>query len=292
MPEGTALTGAGSQGGQANVGGQAGSEPGAGGGQSSTWRDSLPEEIRGEKSFDVFKGEKWEDVGPVMAKTYLESQKKFGNAIWLPKEDATPEEKQRFYNDIYAKLGRPEKPEDYKYNKPDFVSKDVEWDNGIEKEFLGIAHKIGLNSQQVQELVNWQGRLMEARVTSARKQVAETLKALENEWGPEYKGKLIKGERAVREIGGDELVNLLEKTGMGNNPILIKAFAEIGEILAEDGLIDGRIEGQSSAEDYEKRLQAMLNDKTHPLNDLSHPGHNQAVEEYRKLNRALVRAKK
>ncbi len=298
MPEGTALTGAGSQGGQESGAGQAGSDQGGGGGQTQTWRDSLPQEIRGEKSFDVFKGEKWEEVGPVMAKSYLEGQKKFGNAIWMPKEDATREEKRKFYTDIYNKLGRPEKPDGYKYDKPFFVSPDIEWDSGMEKEFLGVAHKIGLNSQQVQELVNWQGKWMENRASGARKQAEETMNALKKEWGSDYNNKMELGFRLLSnregelDFNGEELVDFVNQTKIGNHPVFIKFISAIAPYFAEAGYIDGRIAGQMSADDYEKKIVAMMGDKTHPLNDLSHPGHNAAVEEYTRLQQAKLRAKK
>ncbi len=254
----------------------------------SGWRESLSEDIRGEKSFDVFKGNDWNEVGPVMAKSFLAAEKMTGNAIKIPGKDAKPEE----INAFFKKLGRPDKPEEYQYTKPTFVSKDIQWDGEMEKAFIGVAHKIGLNPQQVQELVNWQGNLMEGRATSARQQINATLGELKKEWGTDYERRLILGERAVREVGGDGLVDLLERTGLGNNTILVKAFAQIGEILSEDGMIDGRIEGAMGADDIKSKLEGMLMDKTHPINDLSHPGHKVAVEEYTKLTEKYARAKK
>jgi len=68
----TELTGAGSQGGQGDAGGQAGSDQGAGqqgaGGQAAGWRESLSEDIRGEKSYDVLKGKDCNEIGQVMKK--------------------------------------------------------------------------------------------------------------------------------------------------------------------------------------------------------------------------------
>jgi len=283
----TELTGAGSQGGQGDAGGQAGSDQGAGqqgaGGQEVGWRESLSEDIRGEKSFDVFKGKDWNEVGPVMAKSFLESQKMIGGSVKIPGEDAKPEEIDAFFK----KLGRPDKPEDYQYQKPNFVSKDVQWNDEMAKDFLGVAHQIGLNSRQVQSLIGWQGSWMDKGAVNAREQVKETLNVLKKEWGSDYDRRLVLGERAVRQVGGDELVNLLEKTGLGNHPVLVKVFAEVGDILAEDGLIEGRVEGVLGAEDYKAKINAMMMDKLHPLNDLSHPGHKAAVEELTRLNMAL-----
>lgn len=288
----TALTGTGSAGGTP----EGGTSPASGTGTAGTgqqpqlpsWRGSLSEDIRGEKSFDVFKGDKWDEVGPVMAKSFLDSQKMIGNSIRIPGKDAKPEDWNTFYN----KLGRPEKPEGYAYKRPQFVSKDVQWDEGMEKEFINTAHQIGLNNDQVQKIIDWQGKYIEGRAVSAREQIKTTLGELKKEWGPDYESKLILGERAVRQIGGDRLVDVLERTGLGNNIDLVKAFAEIGNILAEDGLIDGRIDGRQSPEDIEKQIQTMMLDKTHPLNDISHPNHNAAVEELTRLNQILFKSKR
>jgi hypothetical protein len=292
MPE-TALT-SGSQGGTEG-GGQAGSDQGAGAQQQAQptgWRGTLSEDIRGEKSFDVFKGEKWEEVGPVMAKSFIAAEKMTGNAIHLPKKDATPEERAKILNDIYVKLGKPEKEENYQYQKPNFVSKDVQWDDGMAKEFLGVAHKIGLNNEQVQALIGWQGSRMDKDVVNAREQIQGTINTLKKEWGSDYERRVVLGERAVRQVGGDELVNLLEKTGLGNNSVFVKVFAEIGDILAEDGLIEGKVEGVLGAEDYQSKIEAIMMDRKHPLNNISHPGHKGAVEELTRLNKALHSARR
>lgn len=258
----------------------------------SGWRESLSEDIRGEKSFDVFKGKDWNEVGPVMAKSYLDSQKMIGGSIRLPNKDATPEERKKILNDIFTKLGRPEKSEEYQYTKPNFVSKDVQWDDGMAKEFLGVAHEIGLNNEQVQALIGWQGSRMDKGAVNAREQIQGTLNTLKKEWGSDYERRLVLGERAVRQVGGDELVNLLEKTGLGNNPVFVKVFAEMGDILAEDGLIEGKVEGVLGAKDYQSKIEAIMMDPKHPLNDISHPGHKAAVEELTRLNTALHSARR
>ena len=48
--------------------------------------------------------------------------------------------------------------------------------------------------------------------------------------------KLSQAARAARYFGGDELVNLLNESGLGNNPQLIRAFEKAGALLGEDSL--------------------------------------------------------
>jgi hypothetical protein len=46
----------------------------------------------------------------------------------------------------------------------------------------------------------------------------------------------------VKDFGGEPLVKLLNESGLGNHPLLVKAFVAIGKARAED-----RIGGTSNA---------------------------------------------
>ncbi len=292
MPDGEGQV-AGSPGGQPS-GGDPGSV-GSGAVTSGGWRESLPEPIRAEKSFDVFKGKDWNEVGPVMAKSFLDSQKMIGGSIRIPKEDASPEDKKKFNDEIYTKLGRPDKPESYQFQKPTFG--DGIWDANLEKSFLGIAHKMGLNNGQVQELINFEANRIQTGLQSNTKARETNVTQLKNEWGADFPRRAELAKRAFTQLATDagivsEAKDFFINTGLGDNPIILKIFHEVGEILSESGFIDGRVSGVDSAKDIEEKINAMFNDPKHPLNDISHRGHKEAVEEYTRLQQALISLKK
>lgn len=283
MPEGDGAV-AGSPGGAVVEGqaGSAGSVAVSGGG----WRESLPEPIRAEKSFDVFKGKDWNEVGPVMAKSYLDSQKMIGGSVRVPKPDATPEEKQKFNDEIYTKLGRPDKPESYEFKRPAFA--EGLWDANLEKTFLGIAHKMGLNHSQVQEIINFESSRIQTGLQANAKAREGNVSQLKNEWGADFPRKAELAKRAFTQLATDagiiaEAKDFFINTGLGDHPIILKMFHEVGEILAESGFIDGRVSGVDNAESVKSKIDAMFTDPKHPLNDISHAGHKVAVEEYSKL---------
>jgi hypothetical protein len=42
-------------------------------------------------------------------------------------------------------------------------------------------------------------------------------------------------------------------------------------------------------DEIQNKINIMITDKKHPLNDISHPGHKAAVEEYSRLQQDLIR---
>ena len=130
-------------------------------------------------------------------------------------------------------------PQAYELKRPD-LPEGIPWDEGFEKAALPIAQGLGLTPQQLQGLVDfYAGHQAEAFAAAGRvRQLEETraTEALRAEWGPDYTVKLSQAARAARYFGGEELVNLLNETGLGNNPQLIRAFERAGALLGEDTL--------------------------------------------------------
>ncbi|MBU6156228.1 MAG: hypothetical protein KJS87_04805 [Alphaproteobacteria bacterium] len=133
----------------------------------------------------------------------------------------------------------PEAPEAYALKRPD-LPEGVPWDAAFEKAALPIAQGLGLTPHQLQGLVDfYAGHQAEAFAAAGRaRQLEETRasEALRAEWGPDYTVKLSQAARAARYFGGEELVSLLNESGLGNNPQLIRAFEKAGALLGEDTL--------------------------------------------------------
>ena len=133
----------------------------------------------------------------------------------------------------------PDNAHAYALKRPD-LPQGIPWDEGFEKAALPIAHGLGLSPQQLQGLVDfYAGHQAEAFAAAGRARQLEETRATETlraEWGPDYTVKLSQAARAARYFGGDELVNLLNESGLGNNPQLIRAFEKAGALLGEDSL--------------------------------------------------------
>src|SRR5512146_2906540 len=144
----------------------------------SDWFEALPPEMKVDKTVLTYKGKPVSDV----VKSLVDLNRLNGSAIHLPKADATPEEQQRFYNDIYTKLGRPESPEKYEHQRPKLPD-GTPWDDAGEKEFLATAHKAGLSKTQVQTVLDWYGGRLTAGMQAQGAQIEETERLLKKEWG-------------------------------------------------------------------------------------------------------------
>lgn len=56
----------------------------------------------------------------------------------------------------------------------------------------------------------------------------EAHKLLKQEWGDEYHEKIEIARNACRKLGGEQLINYLEESNLGNDVEIIKRFYEIG----------------------------------------------------------------
>lgn len=239
------------------------------------WRTEIPREIRDETTQKkIFK-----DVPDLktLFKNYYEAQTYMGNAVKIPKEDAPFEEWDKFYGKL-----RPGTPEGYKVNRPS----NGEWDDKTEKKFLMQAHTMGLTNKQVQGIFDWLGTFTDEALREGGIRLEKTTEELQKEWGSNYARNVAYAQRTVQQVGGDEIKQLLDDTGLGNHPAFVRFFAKIGKELAEDGIIPGGIMGIPGREEALQKIAELKNDRKGPYWDVNHPDHIttiQKVEELYKL---------
>jgi len=155
--------------------------------------------------------------------------------------------------------------------------------------FKEAAHKSGLPPSQAQAMVDWYLNFQAETERQEQMEFENTKKALKSEFGGLYVRKMEAARRAASKYlgeDGDELIsNLPPKTGAR----ILKALAEIGDPLLEDAMVAGEIPGVVTKDEIQNKINIMITDKKHPLNDISHPGHKAAVEEYSRLQQDLIR---
>lgn len=193
------------------------------------WRSGLDEGLRMDPSLADIK-----DVNS-LAKSYVHAQRMVGrDKISIPQEGATEED----WNNFYNRLGRPEKYEintdDIKYPENFPINENIE---NLKDSLFDLYHKTGLTNAQanamhnglMQQLIN---DFEEAEGVNAAQR--ETWKnELHKDFGRAYDQQVELAQRAAREFGGDEVINWLEQSGMGDNPMLVKMFAKIGSKISE-----------------------------------------------------------
>ena len=232
----------------------------------------LSEDIRAEKSLQSFK-----DVD-ALAKSYVELNKAFGKRL----QDMTEDEVATYY----GKLGRPETPEGYEIAgaaEGDDISKQlaqVAFDNGISKDAL---HAL---SESYSELISEQVKMQQSQQQLSQE---EQVKQIKEEFGAAFDERITLANNALKEFGGDELIQAIQQSGMGNNPALVKAFSEVGKLIAEDrpvGKQDTAKFGMTPAEASEKIAQLYKDDTfMQRWKSPTDPGHKSAVEQIESLYR-------
>jgi len=229
-----------------------------------------------------------------MAKSYIDAQKMIGGSIRLPAKDAKPEDRDKAVKDILGKLRAngvlenvPETPDKYDIKIPTVDGFKV--NEPLFNAFRETAHKHGVTPSQAQGMFDWYLNF-QAEADAAEQAEFETMKqGLKKELGGLYVRKMEAARRAAAKylgVDGDEIISQLPPA-IGKR--LVMAFADIGDPLLEEALTTGGIPGVVTKEQVKAKIDAMMNDKLHPLNDLSHRQHNEAVQEYTNLQQQYIK---
>lgn len=133
---------------------------------------------------------------------------------------------------VYAKLGRPESADGYELPVPEgqdgeFAKTTAQW-----------MHEAGLNRQQAQALATqwntFQSQQAEAQQAAIQKQAQTDLAIVRQEWGAEFDANKSVMERAVNTFAPPEFIEMLDKSGLINSPVIAKMFLKIGAAINED----------------------------------------------------------
>jgi hypothetical protein len=197
------------------------------------WSSGLPDDIRKDPSLEPLKGKGITDV----VKSFINAQRLVGaDKIVLPKENSKKEE----WDDFFKKLGRPDKPEGYKLTKPSDLPKGFPYQEEMMKGFAKVAHETGLSEKQVSSLCKWylQSEVDSwdgmARDSAQAMQEAESV--LRKEYGNAYDQRIGAAKVLIEKFGGPELKAVLDGTGIGNNPLLVKFLVNVAGQFSEDTL--------------------------------------------------------
>lgn len=244
-----------------------------------------------EKSLDVIK-----DFGG-LTKGYVEAQKLIGRSVQLPGKDLKPEERTKAVKAVVDRLRKegvleatPESPDKYEIKFPE--AEGWKANEPLIGGFKEVAHKLGMTPSQAQGLFDWYLNYQESSQTQEQEEF-ETMKAgLQKEWGGLYRRKIEAARRAAAKFIGVDADNIISHLHPTAGKRIVMGLAEIGEPMLEEAIVSGEASGLKDTQPAEikKKIEAMLFDKNHPLNDISHPQHKAAVEEYSALQQLYVKA--
>ena len=243
------------------------------------FKDVLPEKYKDEKALSNFTS--MDDF----VKSYLSAQRLVGaNKVAIPNKMATDDD----WEEVYSKLGRPAKPEDYKYS---FSEEEINQDQL--KSFNETAHRIGLLPKQAERIIkfynemNTQAEVDNQKVFEVKQ--TEAMADLKKEFGPTYTKRLDQAKKLATETLGNEMLNntvLKDGTRLGDSVEVIKAFSMLADKLSEDEIIKGEGASYQTASEIEKEISELTEDGS-PYWQKTHPNHQKTVDKVFKLREQL-----
>jgi hypothetical protein len=259
-------------GGQQNAGGSGGAQGGANGAAQNngaaaqtSWRDSLPDDLKNDAGLSAFT-----DVGG-LAKSYIETKKLVGKkGVFVPGPNATDEE----WNAFFKSAGQPEadkfevKTPEGKEVNTELVGKFKEW-----------SHKAGLLPRQAQKILDaymgYEEELMKAQTGSREAANKQALEGLRKEWGQGWDKNVAAAKLFITEHGGQEAMEWQLKTGMGNDPVFLKLAAKAGAMMAGESSLKGDGAGKfgQTPDEIQREISEILGNKDHPIHNVRHPSH-------------------
>lgn len=158
--------------------------------------------------------------------------------------------------------GVPDDPGRYDLPRPQ-LGEGAAFDDDLAATARGWFHDAGLNQDEARAV--WdrfhahslKTVALTPEAQAAARQSAE--RTLRREWGAAYDKKVGQAEALVRSVGGERLVALLEQTGAGNDPALVRLVASV----AERG-VGGMSKDRAALELARVMGEAAYTDRFHP----------------------------
>ena len=248
---------------------------------TSSWKDSISEAYRNDPNI-----EKFTEID-ALAKSYINATKMIGqDKVVIPTNNSTEEH----WDDVYAKLGRPESADKYAL---DAKSEVVNLDETAIKSFAEQSHKLGLNNKQAQGILefyknNMEGTAQQSKIDTETAQ-SQAEQELRQEWGRDFEGKVKQaGALAKANINPEVLdMTLSNGTRLGDHPEIIKGFAKIAGMMSEDKIVATESENVDTKTDIESEISALTNDTNSPYWNKNHPEHDKIVQQVYTLREML-----
>ncbi len=258
-------------------------EVASGSGSRSEFLQQLPEEIRDHPSLQSIN-----DVGN-LGLSYVNAQRLIGaDKIPLPKNPTEDD-----LSNIYSKLGRPDEPSGYAIQADGQILTE-----GDANTVSDIFHKLGLSKTQASGILDYYRSSIQQTTEAMskdseqkRQQIEQSLKA---EWGADYDAKVTQANRAVSDIAGEDLLQMVLQDGtkVGNHPAFIKAFANFADfknsVTKEDTISENSVNYRMSPADAKAKIDTIMNDRSHAYWDRKNPvARDKAVKEVQDLYEML-----
>lgn len=128
-------------------------------------------------------------------------------------------------------------PEKYEFKAPEGEV----YDPQMIEEFSTAARAANLSQDAAQTLIETMAPALanrqQAQINAIHQQWAEASRADKEFGGDALKENLAIAKKAIATFSTPELAKLLEDTGLGNHPEILRTFVRVGKAISEDGFV-------------------------------------------------------
>lgn len=121
---------------------------------------------------------------------------------------------------------------------------DVPFEPSQVEAFKQLASELKLSTEQVQKLVDFEAQASQEKeaqtLAAQREQIRQWANETKAQYGAGLETEITFALRAADAFGGPELRNLLEETGLGNHPVMIRTLSGIGRAISEEACPGGK----------------------------------------------------
>jgi hypothetical protein len=149
------------------------------------------------------------------------------------------------------KVGAPEKYDEF------VAPEGTELGSAVMTDFESAARELNLSQDAAQTMLNkvlpsmkasYEGQIETAKTTWAEASTADS-----EFGGDQLNQNVATAKKALDAYGSDNLRGLLNQTGLGNHPEVIRMLWKVGQTLSEDGVVNG-VPAPAKEMDTAKRL--------------------------------------
>jgi len=117
-------------------------------------------------------------------------------------------------------------------------------------EFQTLAKEDGLSQERAQKYVDLGIKMAQGNQEASQKAIQDKINETRTQWaeqartdkefgGDKLDENLALAKKALDAFGGQELTQLLNESGMGDHPEVIRHFVRVGRAISEDRLVPG-----------------------------------------------------
>lgn len=136
-----------------------------------------------------------------------------------------------------------------------------EFDGEFLKAYEDVARELNMSNEAAQKILDKVAPVIQqrqmARIEAVRNEWAEAAKVDKEFGGDKLNENLAIAKQGVEKFATPELKEMLNQTGLGNNPEVVRLFYRVGKAISEDTFVGGQQSGKAQPKtfnDYAEKL--------------------------------------